>query len=461
MRRRVTRAQVPERPPRQRGCREPEMPKGWQRNLQPRKVGAIAGRPHMRAFHHRLLACVALLCWAAAAAAAQESDSARPKVPVTSLPRHWQPMFFFLAKGTAGACGAGCSEWIAAEGNIDADAPQRLRDFLAPLNGRDVPIFFNSGGGYMGQARELGRILRAHKISAGVGKTIPAGCRTAEATDESCRRLIASRREPSARLRTEGARCYSACVEAFIGASNRQVPADARLGVHGTYLESNGRAEKAPHDAGEYFERKRYVIEMGADPGLVDTAEQVRFDRLHVVTRQEIAKFGVETRGRYETPWMLDSNSPRWTLLKSVTQAKGWNEGPGDAEYRTGVVRVWCDSTPRIMFSYQRELRVSERDVIVRLGIGGRDFEPHGTEIGGELVVLQVFTDLEFFRSATSSDILITESFSPRDAQGWSDTTRLAATGLPALLDGWVNRCAHTKPADPNPAEVPRGGGGR
>jgi hypothetical protein len=414
----------------------------------------------MRAFHHRILACVALLCCAATALAAP--DSGRPKVPVTTLPRHWQPMHFFLAKGTAGACGAGCSEWIAAEGNIDEDAPERLRDFLVPLNGRDLPIFFNSGGGYMGKARELGRILREHRISAGVGRTIPTGCRAVDANDESCRRLMASRREASARLRTEGARCYSACVEAFIGASNRQVPSDARLGVHGTYLESNGRAEKAPHDAGEYFERKRYVIEMGADPGLVDTAEQVRFDRLHVVTRHEIAKFGVETRGLYETPWMLDSNSPRWTLLKSVTQAKerntGRNEGAGGAEYRTGVVRVWCESTARIMLSYRRELRASERDVasIVRLGIGGRDFETHGREIGGELVVLQVFTDLEFFRTAMSADILITETFSPRDAQGWSDTTRLATTGLPAMLDGWLNRCADAKPA-----EVPSGGGGR
>jgi hypothetical protein len=376
-------------------------------------------------------------------------------------------MLFFIAKGAAGACGAGCSEWIAAEGNVDADAPERLRDFLVPLNGRDIPIFFNSGGGYMGQARELGRILRAHKISAGVGRTIPAGCRAVDATDEACRRLIASRREPSARLRTDGARCYSACVEAFIGASSRQVPADARLGVHGTYLESNGRAEKAPHDAGEYFERKRYVIEMGADPGLVDAAEQVRFDRLHVVTRQEIAKFGVETRGRYETPWMLDSNSPRWTLLKSVTQAKdrntGRNEAPGSAEYRTGVVRVWCESAARIMFSYRREPRASERDVasIVHLRIGGRDFESYNGEIGGELVVSQVFTDLEFFRTAMSADILITESFSPRDGPGWSDTTRLSTIGLPTLLDGWLNRCAETKPAETKPADVPRVGGGR
>src|SRR5262245_929797 len=114
-----------------------------------------------------------LACGLASAAAAAAPDSVRPKVPVTTLPSHWQPMLFFVAKGAAGACGAGCSEWIAAEGNIDDDAPERLRDFLVPLNGRDLPIFFNSGGGYMGKARELGRILREHRISAGVGRTIP------------------------------------------------------------------------------------------------------------------------------------------------------------------------------------------------------------------------------------------------------------------------------------------------
>jgi hypothetical protein len=55
-----------------------------------------------------------------------------------------------------------------------------------------------------------------------------------------------------------------------------------------------------------------------------------------------------------------------------------------------------------------------------------------------------------------SADILITESFSPRNAQGWSGTTRLATSGLPALLDGWLSHCADTKPGD-----VPHVDGGK
>jgi len=33
-----------------------------------------------------------------------------------------EPLTFFLAKGGRNACGPGCSEWIAAEGNFDKEA---------------------------------------------------------------------------------------------------------------------------------------------------------------------------------------------------------------------------------------------------------------------------------------------------------------------------------------------------
>ena len=169
-------------------------------------------------------------------------------------------------------------------------------DFLVSLNGLH-PDILQLGGGYMGKARELGRFLRERKISAGVGRTIPTGCRVADANDESCRRLIASRREPSARLRTDGARCYSACVEAFIGASSRQVPADARLGFTGPIWSRMGAPKKPRMTQASISSESATSSRWAPIRRSVDTAEQVRFDRLHVVSRQEIAKFGVETRG--------------------------------------------------------------------------------------------------------------------------------------------------------------------
>ena len=111
----------------------------------------------MTAFRQVIFACAALL-WCcvpdASAAGGDPATSAFAEVTLNDLRR--RPMIFFVAKGAPNACGAGCREWIAAEGTIDPDAAQRFRDFLAALPRRDLPVFVNSTGGSAGQS-EIGR----------------------------------------------------------------------------------------------------------------------------------------------------------------------------------------------------------------------------------------------------------------------------------------------------------------
>ena len=131
-----------------------------------------------------------------AAAQADRPGKSAPKSkqssPITT------PIVFYAAKGQPDACGPGCSEWIAAEGQFDVGAPQRLRTFLArhsastartdaPSDGRKLPIFFHSSGGLQDQAIAIGRLLREREMTAGVSRTIPAGC--VGASDEACRAL--------------------------------------------------------------------------------------------------------------------------------------------------------------------------------------------------------------------------------------------------------------------------------
>src|SRR5262245_31736390 len=144
-----------------------------------------------------------------------------------------EPMIFFVAKGEPDVCGPGCSEWIAAEGMFDGpQVEQRFRNLLATLKGRNLPIVFNSLGGIIGEALVLGRILRERRMSASVGESYPEGCKARIAADESCRRIMQANRELKAQLRTAGAVCSSACVYALLGASERHVPADERVGIH-------------------------------------------------------------------------------------------------------------------------------------------------------------------------------------------------------------------------------------
>ena len=94
----------------------------------------------------KFMRCVAaaLCCLPAASNAA--SDDPKELERVLAKIRN-DPMIFVVAKSEPNACGRGCSEWIAAQGQFDDGAPQRFREFLALLPKRDLPIFFNSDGG--------------------------------------------------------------------------------------------------------------------------------------------------------------------------------------------------------------------------------------------------------------------------------------------------------------------------
>jgi hypothetical protein len=74
---------------------------------------------------------------------------------------------------------------------------------------RDLPIFFNSDGGLVREAVQIGWILRENRMTAGVARTVPEGCHLGFPLDDACRRLMQSKREHKARLYFGGARCAS------------------------------------------------------------------------------------------------------------------------------------------------------------------------------------------------------------------------------------------------------------
>src|SRR5947207_13332748 len=96
------------------------------------------------------VATLSVAVWASATAATAASSTTpvkpAPASPATKAPQP-HPMVFFLAKGEPDACGSGCSEWIAADGQFDFDAPDRFQTFLKRLGGRTLPVYFRTPGG--------------------------------------------------------------------------------------------------------------------------------------------------------------------------------------------------------------------------------------------------------------------------------------------------------------------------
>jgi len=387
---------------------------------------------HCSAFFCIGLASSLLAGDAASAAPASTSD-------VQALIEH-QPLIFIVAKGDANACGPNCSEWIAAEGMIDPGAAQRLRDFLSTLPRRDLPVFFNSSGGDVGQAVGLGTILRERRMTVGIGRTLAEGCR--QTIDEACRRLMQSKGEHRARLATSGAVCLSACAYAIMGGSVRRVAQDARLGVH--TLRGPGGISIA--DAHHLL--KRYLVEMGVDPGLIDVAAKVSADRVRYLSRDEIGRFGIESSEFYETPWMpYEDVSKRFYALKAVTLV----EGISGVEHRTRVFRVGCEVAGRAPFLLRRELLANEIGVAsaIKVAVGDDEFALDGKVIRDAVEVRYGSAGREFARNAEAAPrIVITETFTPANAPGWLRVMNVSTKGLPKALEQLRKDCGREQPLD-------------
>ena len=60
--------------------------------------------------------------------------------------------------GEPNACGRGSTEWITGEGRFDKGAAQRFREFFSAIFAKrdPLPIFFNSDGGLVSEAVQIG-----------------------------------------------------------------------------------------------------------------------------------------------------------------------------------------------------------------------------------------------------------------------------------------------------------------
>jgi hypothetical protein len=429
----------------------------------------------MIVFPYRILSCAAVLACGVASAAVPAAAAPRAPDDYSLIQR--QPMIFFVARGQPNACGPACSEWIAAEGAIDPDAAKRLLDFLAALPRRDLPIFFNSAGGIARQAVALGAILREQRMTAGVGRTLPDGCRNI--IDDACRRVMQSKSEHRARLVTAGARCFSACVYALVGASVRRVARDAQLGIHSVrVIPIPGREPRGPAPKVDDFHGllKRYFIEMGVDPGLIDAAAKVSANTVRYMSRDEIGRFGVEVWDIYETPWMAyQDGSNQYFVLKSITQTGG----AGGREQRTSSIRMWCiGGGMGIWLVYQRELPSNEigtaavirlaaddSEYVLKDGRGTAGSAQRSTSIAQEVLRQFVVSvrapsygreersasaSLEFLRNAIAApSIVITESLTPQaDGSSSSRVVKFSTNGLSKALEPLQKNCGEAKLQD-------------
>ena len=316
-----------------------------------------------------LLLLLAMALWPACALSAQ--------APAENEPETLPPMAFFVAKGEPDSCGPGCSEWIAADGTIKEDTAQKFSKFLRDLGRRKLPVYFHSPGGSVAAGIAMGRMLRERGMTAGVARTIPEGCDPLKERETVCDTLKRAGRELPSELRTSRTMCNSSCVYALIGAAVREVPAGARLGVHAIALaEKQDRKlsageEKRQLDAAN-ARLARYIGEMKIAPDLFEAASQIRHERLRFLSRDEIARLGIDKREFHESRWMVDEGPPGpLTVVKFIIEAKG----DETKRYHTTRIRLACARSSQVFFEYGRELGPTDRwDASMAVTLGSGDF---------------------------------------------------------------------------------------
>ena len=144
---------------------------------------------------------------------------------------------------------------------------------------------------------------------------------------------------------------------ALIGAKVRHVPAGARLGVHAAkltlYRRDGGKLNTSDRRIIEYQrtrlaalngQLRRYVQEMKVDARLFDLGMTIPHESIHFLSRDQIAKFGVDTREFVETRWdAMELAPPDLWAMKFFAAGREGNR----KELHTSFLRISCGNLQR------------------------------------------------------------------------------------------------------------------
>jgi hypothetical protein len=308
-------------------------------------------------FHTRLITLVMMLRLLLLAALLLVHGEVRAETPAEKAgfaPR----LIIYNARGPANSCGPGCDRWIVVEGQIDEGAAARVSRFLRDVKDTRRPIYFHSPGGSVGPSYAIARLLRGRKAVARIGRTIATACAGGTQVDAACLKIKTAGGEVEAELTTRNAMCNSACGYLFFGATTREVAPDAVVGVHNSRLTLLARGPFSAQQVADFKqrsiakadrERAAFVVSMGISRELDDLIKTVKFESLHVLTRTELYRFGIDTRPLPETAWTFEAASRPYVRKMAVAK-----QGDG-ASFRTMEWRLFCENKDRARLMFVRE----------------------------------------------------------------------------------------------------------
>jgi len=346
----------------------------------------------------------------------------------------------YLAKGAPDACGPGCDRWIAIEGEIDQAAAPRIRRFLAGVKDLQRPIYLHSPGGNVEQSYDIARLLRSRKAIARVGRTIATACAAGSQVDAACLKIKNTTGEVEAELTTYHAMCNSACGYLFLGATSREVAPDAALAVHNSRLILKFSGNPPPEVvaearrrriAGADRDRAAFITAMGISRELDALIRTVKFENLHVLTRPELYRFGIDTRPLAETMWRLEKGTRPFVSKIAAVKKES------DASFRTMEWRLYCETKKRVplMIAGEIDAAATAKKSILMAASADLSKEAGGPPVRfGKYEVWSGAVDPDMVKAVLASHSLQVRETTP-EPEGKADTTsfNIDTTGLTSV----------------------------
>jgi hypothetical protein len=376
---------------------------------------------------------------------------AAPVVPRIAPSTAAGRMVFYLVKGADDACGRGCNRWIAVEGQVDSSAAVRFKRFLQQTGNRDLPIYLYSPGGNLDQALAMGNMLRERRATARVGRTVVSDCGFEAQDGPACLRLKQSGRELRGDVWTRGATCNSACPYLMLGATTREVAPDAVLAVHTAKVVVHFRGEAQPpaevRAAANQRGRERadrmvanYIVKMGADIGLFDLASSIKFESMHVLTREEIVRFGIDRRELTETSWKFENGT-----RSMVRKAAMVREDSGKT-WRLSQWRIICAGSEQFELDFQRPAgSAAYPSVAISLAGSAQPFHWPPVKLQGFEIWATRLSRTAMLGLADTAQFEFTESSLAADGKRAVRAAKFSTEGLTTALASLAETCPTPK----------------
>src|SRR5260370_37294288 len=159
-------------------------------------------------------------------------------------------------------------------------------------------------------------------------------------------------------LDSNGAMCNSACVLMLSGGAVRSVPPLVRLGVHAIGIDlAKTQIRGAAIAAATHAANSRiveFLRDMGINKALFDTSNSVPHESTRFLQRDELVRFGIDTREFGETDW-------RFVEKPNAAIAKGFfvRSGEADPAHPEALLRLNCGAGTAMRLTLARERSAS------------------------------------------------------------------------------------------------------